>query len=244
MRTTDLETVKYGGTPFPYCVIDNFMDLQTVNAVHDEIAALNLENADHAWTKPNNPYEYNKFAFEGVDTFPPATREVLEHCNSNEFIAQLEKLTGINGLIRGDVKLRGAGVHIIRNGGRLALHTDFNTYRHPEHGKLDRRINLLLYMNKDWKPEYKGDLLLVGQNKPRVTRVPPTFNRCVIFNTTNKSVHGHPEELSVPNDSMCRKSLAVYYYTKNTRRAVDFEGDPAHCTLWYDMNKLHFPAAD
>ena len=149
---------------------------------------------------------------------------------------QIEKLTGISDIITGDATLRGGGIHMIKNEGRLAMHTDFNIYNHSEYGKLDRRINLLLYMNKDWDCRFKGDLLLVDQDKPTTvhTRIKPIFNRCVIFNTTNKSIHGHPEALNVPKENIYRKSIANYYYTKNKNTEVDFEGVPPHSTLWYE----------
>ena len=80
-------------------------------------------------------------------------------------------------------------------------------------------------MNKDWKSEYKGDLRMYHpDNISEVKRNQPIFNRCVIFNTINKSVHGHPEPLCVPKE-LYRKSIAVYYYTKNEHGIVDFEGD-------------------
>ena len=81
--------------------------------------------------------------------------------------------------------------------------------------------------------EYKGDLLMYHpDNISEVKRIQPIFNRCVIFNTANKSVHGHPEPLCVP-ENVYRKSIAVYYYTKNINGIVDFEGDRQHCTLWH-----------
>ena len=114
------------------------------------------------------------------------------------------------------------------------MHTDFNTYDNPTHGKLDRRINLLLYMNKDWKSEYKGDLLMYHPDDiSQVKSIEPIFNRCVIFNTTNKSIHGHPFPLCVDKEDLYRKSIAIYYYTKNENGNVDFEGDSAHSTIWH-----------
>jgi len=154
--------------------------------------------------------------------------------SSDSFIDDLEKLTGIENIIRNDCELRGAGIHIIKKNGFLELHTDFNMYDHPKYGKLDRRINLLLYMNENWKEEYKGDLLLIDKsNKKVIKKISPIFNRCVIFNTTNKSIHGHPEQLNVPNEDIKRKSIAFYYYTKNKNEDLDFEGDSFHGTIWY-----------
>ena len=122
---------------------------------------------------------------------------MFKELNSIEFIKAIEKLTGIDNIIKENTTLRGAGIHIIENKGYLQLHTDFNSY--VDKGvKLDRRINLLIYMNPEWKPEYNGDLCLCDKEKNVcVKKIMPILNRCVIFNTTNKSVHGHPTPLKV-----------------------------------------------
>jgi len=98
------------------------------------------------------------------------------------------------------------------------MHTDFNSIDNPKYGKLDRRLNLLIYMNPDWKEEYNGHLNIGYKHS-----VSPILNRCVIFNTSSKSWHGHPVPLNVP-DGRCRQSIAFYYYTKNVNGVTDFEG--------------------
>jgi Rps23 Pro-64 3,4-dihydroxylase Tpa1-like proline 4-hydroxylase len=234
MISIELNNINYLNNPFPHCVIDNFFDTDIANKLYENINSLKLEDANSKFTNKKSLYEYNKFAFSNIEKLPLSLKDVFVYLNSKEFIKKLEKLTGISGLIYGDLKLRGAGVHIIKNEGFLGMHTDFNSYYHSTHGKLDRRINLLIYMNKDWKSEYKGDLLMYHQdNISEVKRNQPIFNRCVIFNTTNKSVHGHPEPLCVDKEDIYRKSIALYYYTKNEHGNVDFEGDAAHSTLWH-----------
>lgn len=234
MNIIELNNINYVNNPYPHCVIDNFFDKKTANKLHENINSLKLKDANCKFTDKKSRYEYNKFAFSQIENLPLSLKNVFVYLNSKEFIEKLEKLTGISGLIYGDLKLRGAGVHIVKNKGFLGMHTDFNTYYHPTHGKLDRRINLLIYMNKDWKSEYKGDLLMYHpDNISEVKRNQPLFNRCVIFNTTNKSIHGHPEPLCVDKEDLYRKSIAVYYYTKNTEGEHDFEGDFAHSTLWH-----------
>lgn len=234
MNIIELNNINYVNNPYPHCVIDNFFDKKTANKLHENINSLKLKDANYKFTNKKSRYQYNKFAFSKIENLPLSLKNVFVYLNSKEFIEKLEKLTGISGLIYGDLKLRGAGVHIIKNKGFLGMHTDFNTYYHPTHGKLDRRINLLIYMNKDWKSEYKGDLLMYNpDNISEVKRNQPIFNRCVIFNTTNKSIHGHPEPLCVDKEDVYRKSIAVYYYTKNTKGEYDFEGDSAHSTLWH-----------
>jgi Rps23 Pro-64 3,4-dihydroxylase Tpa1-like proline 4-hydroxylase len=90
------------------------------------------------------------------------------------------------------------------------VHADFN--RH-EKLNLDRRLNLLLYLNRDWKEEYGGHLQLWTRDMGRcVVKVLPVFNRCVVFSTTDFSYHGHPDPLTCP-PGRTRKSIAMYYYT-------------------------------
>ena len=235
MNNLNFDKVEYLKTPYKHCVIDNFLDKKNANILHDYIISLNLDNADHKFIRKNSKYEYNKFAFNKIDNFELPVKNIFKYLNSKEFIIKIEKLTGIKGLIYGDYNLQGAGIHIIKNKGFLSMHTDFNTYHHKTFGKLDRRINLLIYMNKDWNSNYKGDLIMYNpKNKSNIKRIEPIFNRCVIFNTTNKSIHGHPELLNVPKDNIYRKSIAVYYYTKNKNNETDFEGDKQHSTLWHD----------
>ena len=86
--------------------------------------------------------------------------------------------------------------------------------------------------------EYKGHLCLCDADKKLcVKKILPILNRCVIFSTTNKSVHGHPERLNVP-PHIPRNSIAVYYYTVNTNGDLDFEGDKKHGTVWFPNIKV------
>ena len=125
------------------------------------------------------------------------------------FLKFLEELTGITNLIS-DPSFRGGGLHSIYRGGKLGVHVDFN--KHEQYG-LDRRLNLLLYLNKDWREEYGGHIELWDREmKECVRSYLPKFNRVVIFTTTSASFHGHPEPLSCP-EHMNRKSMALYYYT-------------------------------
>ena len=215
---------QYDNEPFPHVIIDNFLKTEWVQPVLDSVRAMKSESAQSKFVNPYSPYEYNKFAFNSG--FDETVTRLFNELVGDEFTTAVETMSGISPLIRNDTSLLGAGIHRIHSGGFLKMHTDFNTYDHPQHGKLDRRLNLLLYLNPDWKDDYNGHL--------RLGKIPvaPILNRCVIFNTTNKSVHGHPVPLTTPPD-VCRESIAVYYYTKNTNGDVDFEGDPPHCTVWH-----------
>jgi Rps23 Pro-64 3,4-dihydroxylase Tpa1-like proline 4-hydroxylase len=143
------------------------------------------------------------------------------------FIDFLETLTGITGLLP-DPHLWGGGLHQIQRGGFLKVHADFNRHERLD---LDRRLNLLVYLNKDWKEEYGGQLELWSRDMKRCEeRVLPVFNRCVVFSTTDTSYHGHPDELTCP-EGWTRKSMALYYYT--TGRSAE-ETSQSHSTLYQE----------
>jgi len=213
--------------PFPYIIIDNFLEESYLKKILEEVTNLKPADAYYKMTHKPNILEYNKFAYR--TNLGPVTETLFKHLVSDEFTKTIEALTSINDIVTNDLTLAGAGVHKIKKDGYLSIHTDFNTYKHPTHGKLDRRINLLIYLNPDWKEEYKGHLWLCNSKEP-VKKILPILNRCVIFNTTGKSFHGHPERLCVPADDIFRQSIACYYYTKNTKDPLDFEGRPERTT--------------
>ncbi|MGH3141878.1 MAG: 2OG-Fe(II) oxygenase, partial [Gaiellales bacterium] len=207
--------------PFPHVVIDDFLPEEDLDRVLEEF----LQSQDEAWHRFDNPRE-KKLAERRETSFGPFTRHLLAaKFNSSVFLQFLESLTGIEGLIP-DPYYEGGGLHQIVPGGFLKVHADFNWH---EDLKLDRRLNVLVYLNRDWKKEYGGNLELWSRDMSRCERrILPIFNRCVIFSTTDFSYHGHPEPLTCPDD-MTRKSLALYYYS-NGRPAEELSD--AHSTLF------------
>jgi 2OG-Fe(II) oxygenase superfamily len=191
--------------PFPHAVIDDFLPDERVV---DEVIAEFPAPGSLDWIQYDQPTE-KKLASRDEATLGPATRHLLQQLNSSRFCIFLERLTGIEGIIP-DPHFWGGGLHQIERGGYLKIHTDFNWYGKL---KLDRRLNLLLYLNRNWREDYGGHLELWSQNMKRCERrILPIANRCVIFSTTNSSYHGHPEVLACP-EGWTRKSLALYYYS-------------------------------
>jgi Rps23 Pro-64 3,4-dihydroxylase Tpa1-like proline 4-hydroxylase len=211
--------------PFPFIVIDNFFKENIVNEIKSCVD--NLVVGDENLILPQHWY-HNKFAF--YSNFGAYLENIFVYLNSDDFITYIEKLTGIYGIIRDDTTLVGAGIHRITNAGFLDIHTDFTAYNMETRGWLDRRINLLIYLNPEWKDEYGGHLWLCNFCSAKY-KVRPLFNRAVIFNTTRESFHGHPEPLNVPDDVM-RQSIAVYYYTKHVP-PFDAEGKPPSGLIVY-----------
>jgi len=136
------------------------------------------------------------------------------------FIAFLEGLTGINGLIPMHIdeeQMQWAGSNIIRveSGGLLYVHNDFNMWN-----GLYRRVNVLLYLNEDWQASWGGHLELWGENNTRYDhRILPIFNRVTIFSVTDDAYHGHPLPLMTP-DGVYRYGLQIVYYTRERGATV------------------------
>ena len=207
--------------PFPHIVIDNFLPEFVLNNILTEFP----KAGEIDWQKFENKAE-KKLANKHERNMGDYTRALLYQLNSSTFIEFLENLSGIKGIIP-DPHFEGGGLHQIEKGGYLKMHVDFN--RHTKLN-LDRRLNLLLYLNKDWQEEYGGHLELWDQEITQCQKkILPIFNRLVIFSTTDFTYHGHPEPLTCP-EGWTRKSLALYYYT-NGRPAEEISGK-AHSTIF------------
>jgi hypothetical protein len=191
--------------PFPHLVLDGLFDDVALGAVLAEFPA----PADMQWMRFDNPLEKKLGFFHETSTLSDTVRRFLDALNSFEMLLWLEALTGIEGLIP-DPYFGGGGLHQIEPGGFLKVHADFNV--HPKL-KLDRRLNMLVYLNKDWREEWGGHLELWDRaGGACAERILPVFNRTVIFSTSDTSYHGHPDPLASP-PGVTRKSVSLYYYT-------------------------------
>jgi hypothetical protein len=190
--------------PFPHAVLDGLFADDVLDAVLAEFPRPQEIN----WVRFDSPTE-KKLGYSYREPLGEALRSFLFEMGSPPVLEFLQRLTGIEGLIP-DPYLGGAGPHQILRGGFLKVHADFNL--HPLL-KLDRRLNLIVYLNKDWLPEYGGHIELWSRDLSRCEqRVLPVFNRTIVFNTTDTSFHGHPTPLACPA-TMTRKSVSLYYYS-------------------------------
>ena len=224
--------------PFPHIVIDDFIPkdlaIQCYNQMSqhedwmfDSMMGYPEDERDSQVNKWWTPYDSD--SKNKIESDMPAVWKCLQYFNSRPFILFLENLTGIKDLIA-DVDFEGGGIHKIKNGGRLELHSDYN--KHPNKD-IWRRINLLLYLTPNWN--YNGHLDLY-EKEPlvKVKSILPTFNRAVIFNTTDDSIHGHPIPLICP-DEVSRYSFALYYFTKDR---PEHEKSDSKAAIWYKTSYL------
>jgi Rps23 Pro-64 3,4-dihydroxylase Tpa1-like proline 4-hydroxylase len=189
--------------PFPHIVLDDFMNEELANFCLREFPQRLSSLREYARNQENKKLEYNP------EILSPSLRSLFYAFNSAPFIEFLQNLTGIKGLIP-DPYFEGGGLHEVANGGHLSIHADFN---HHAEMDLERRINVLIYLNSDWKEEYGGcfEIWDRGMNQCSL-RVAPLFNRCVVFSTSSTSFHGNPEPVNHPK-GISRRSIALYYYT-------------------------------
>lgn len=195
--------------PFPYTVIDNFFQRDIALSLEAEFPSYD----DEKWHTYDNPIEVKRVC-NNWNVFPPLTYKVFSLLNSVEFIAEISKLTQTKELYC-DMGLNGGGWHIHPRGGKLNTHLDYSI--HPKLG-LERKFNIIIYLNSDWDPSWGGRLGLWEHDEENVApgklieQVECLFNRAVIFDTTFNSWHGLPEPILAP-EGQFRKSIAVYYLT-------------------------------
>lgn len=203
--------------PFNYIGIDDFLPINIAEKVREEALAQGEKKPEHM-----SPQEHLKTSYN-PDQLPLYTRAVFGALNSQSFIRFLEEMTGIPGLIP-DPYYKGAGIHRTNNGGFLGVHADFNHHKQMD---LERRLNVLIYLNPGWKPEYGGSFEIWTEDmKEQIATFPPVMNRMCCFSTSSTSMHGNPEPVNHP-DGQPRLSIALYYYT-----ATWSESRVAHSTLF------------
>ena len=193
--------------PFPFIIIEDFFSNEFLNEVLNQFPNLSEQKKTTNYDNKNEV----KFANNQYKNFPSNIKKLFDFLNSDFFLTFLQRITNIQEKLIPDFELNGGGLHEIKKGGLLKIHSDFN--KHPNLD-LDRRLNVLIYLNKDWKEEYGGHLEFWDKEMTSCReKVLPIFNKMVIFSTTDNSNHGHPDPLNCPNN-MSRKSIATYYYTK------------------------------
>ena len=207
--------------PFPHIVLDDFLPVQV---------ARRAQAAFPAHALPSDRVFQMGYAGQNKRQVLPAechaqVRELFDFFNSQPMLEFLEGLSAMQGLLP-DPYFEGGGFHETTRGGKLGIHADF---RISSRLHLQRRMNVIIYLNEDWHDEYGGHLELWDRKMTApVKTVAPVFNRCVIFNTDADSYHGHPDPLQCP-DNVSRRSIALYYYTAS--RAI-YDEVPKNDTVY------------
>ena len=210
LNKLDFDTLKancQNAPSFPHFCLDNFLEEAFANEVHESFPSYSeAEKLGKSFSAVN---EKKKIQITDSKKFPPAIYKLHELLASKDFVDKVSELMGINNLIA-DPTMMGGGIHETNSGGHLDVHVDFN---YNEELKLHRRVNILIYFNKNWHEDYGGYLDLWDKDvKNCLGSYAPIFNRAAGFATNEISWHG-VTPITCPADRF-RKSFAVYYYTK------------------------------
>ena len=208
-------------SPFPHVVLDDVLVPEVFERAAEEFPAMR----DESWNGYLHVNE-TKYSNTTPDSWGPTLQAVAREFCSPRFVQYLVDLTGIENLIP-DWTMDGGGLHQTLRGGHLNIHADFTT--HHTHENWARRVNILLYLNREWPDEWGGKLELWDTEMTACqARVTPAGNRMLVFTTSQDSFHGHPDGLTCPDD-VARRSMALYYFTEEdhvVRRSTNYRARP------------------
>ncbi len=212
--------------PFPHIVMDNLFNPSQIDVIHQQLRTL----PESYWQKNNDQGIEVKWRSKWTSEYsiPQPARDMVRFLNSGIFLEALSRLTAIPKLIP-DPYYTGGGFNLIEAGGYLDVHADGNW--HDAMG-LHRRLNLLVYLNRDWQEDWGGALNFYDANAEEVVAsVAPIGNRLVVFETHDYSYHGHPEPTTSP-EGEGRTSIILYYYTSDPRPVDQVLEARPHSALW------------
>jgi Rps23 Pro-64 3,4-dihydroxylase Tpa1-like proline 4-hydroxylase len=206
LDTEGLKAQFEAGSPHRYFMIDDFLDADFAHQCVNEFPSFEeAQKLGHEFRAVN---ERLKVQITDSQKFRRSVLRLHQTLASTEFLNLISCVTGIPKLLA-DSKMTGGGMHQTGPSGHLDVHVDFNRLRDPP---IYRRLNILVFLNKNWQPEWGGNFELWDKAVRQMQQsFEPIFNRCVVFETTDESFHGVSAVKCPPGET--RKSFAGYYYT-------------------------------
>ena len=203
IKNIDKLKIKYNSAlPFEHIKIDNFLKKEYAEEIFKNFPT-DFEN----WHKYYNPLEV-KYANDDIENMNKSIKNLFYLLSTDKLIKVFSEITGITDL-EYDPYLHGAGLHSHPRYGRLNMHLDYE--KHIILKNKQRRLNIILFLTKDWKKEWNGDNQLWDKEmKECKVKTYPKFNSAIIFKTDEITWHGLPEKIMCPKGKY-RKSFAYYY---------------------------------
>jgi 2OG-Fe(II) oxygenase superfamily len=203
--TQDIQAAYKNAKPFPHVVFDNLFSEQTLDPLLTEISAMAREQ----WANVDRDPRERTVRMRSAAEMGPAGEQLLSIVHSAAFLYLLSEITGVGQLLP-DPYLQGGGFALMRRGDYFDVHADRNVAYDTG---LTRRLAMIVFLNKSWKPEYNGQLELWSPDaKRREVSIDPLFNKTVLFEVAYPNFHGVPAPLACPADRI-RQSFIVYYHT-------------------------------
>lgn len=217
-------------TPYKHIVIDHFLPADLAKTCSHAFPSTD----DPSWEVTNNQDIEIKYRTDWKSEFdiPEGLVDTIRILNSAPILTAMGERMDIPKLIP-DPYFTGGGLNISKRGGLLDVHVDGNY--HDATG-LNRRTNLLIYLNERWEEGWGGEFGLYDrEGKNCIKKIAPQFNRCVIFDSHDYSFHGLPDPINFP-DTIDRKSIILYYYTQAPRPSSQIATKEPHSALWVKRN--------
>lgn len=213
--------------PFRHVIVDDFLEPDFCDRLIQEFPPFEAGNALNEFGEVGR-----KAVVTGVSRIGHSYAEFDRMIRSREFLGWLGTVASIEDLVY-DSDYVGGGTHENLDGQDLDSHVDFNF--HPSR-PLHRRLNLIVFLNREWREQWGGCLQLDRDPWHPVAsvfrkRIVPLANRCVVFETTESSWHGF-DRIRLPpppQPGLSRRSIAVYFYTKDRAPA---ETASSHGTVY------------
>jgi hypothetical protein len=225
--TEQLYTNFKSAQPFPHLVLENLFPSEILDNILEEIPPM----TDEKWVHDQNAHVVKSNLRSAVH-LGKKTEQFVAFVHSAKFLYLLSELTGVKALLP-DPYLGGGGYHVVPVGGKFDVHADRNI---DQNSGLARRLSVLIYLNKEWKPEYGGQLELWDKSGSRCEKViEPTFNRTVIFQITDQNFHGVRPVLALDR---ARKAFVLYYHTVPSENLIPHQSIYAP-SLYLTKEPLH-----
>jgi len=193
--------------PFPHIRLGGLFPDDLLNDVVENIFKI---KDDVNWQKMcTADSDFSEFGESAV--------ELTDYLISDKWVKFLSRLCDVRAL-RSDPDWYASGINFEPRGASLGPHTDFNILqnRSAVRGEASgwRRVNLLLFLSKNWKKTWGGQNelgRLVKNQYIKDKSYNPDFNTAVIFNTSDDSFHGF-DVVKCP-DNTARIVISCYYYS-------------------------------
>ena len=174
-------------------------------------------------SSPTKIFKHNKklvkYEYNDSNKFNHDLKQLYIELNSKKFINILKKIFNIKDLYPDGNKLY-SGLSVSLKNASLREHIDFN---YNDKIKKYRIINLLLYLNKNYKDQNGGKFFYRNINSKKRKYIKPEFNNLVIFMTNKNTPHGFTKVFKK------RISLNIYYYSNNNLTLTKSK----HKTKWF-----------
>ena len=229
---TAREGMEYFAEPFKHVVIDDFFPKELADECLRKFPSI----TEPGWESSNDADIEIKYrtVWQSEFDIPEGIVDAVRILNSAPFLRAMSKVMGIEKIMP-DPYFTGGGLNVTMRGGLLDVHVDGNY--HDASG-LNRRLNALVYLNPEWQDNWGGEFGVYDESGDHcLKKVAPLFNRLVVFDSHDKSFHGLPDPVNFP-DGVPRRSILLYYYTKENRPGEQIVVENPHSALWKKRDLL------